>query len=82
MIQDSSVMVLAHLKIGDSYFALKDYVNAVTSYQRGIELCEIKSDNTTPDLCSSIYFKISEAYLKLDQPNIAISFLKNMKGAI
>ncbi len=79
-IPDSTLMITAHLKIGDSYFALKDYVNAVGSYQHGLELCETNSDNYQSELCNLIYIKISEAYLDLNQPNIAISYMKKYRN--
>lgn len=81
-ILDSTLMIAAYLKIGDSNFALKDYVNAVSSYQQGLELCEMNSDDSQSDFCNQIYTKISEAYLDLNQSNIAISYLKKYRNSL
>jgi TolA-binding protein len=80
-LSDSTLMITANSKIGDSYFALNDYINAVSAYHQALELCEMNSDDSQAEFCNLIYIKISEAYLNLNQSNIAISYLKKYRNS-
>jgi len=79
-IPDSSQLIQVYLKIGDSYLALKDHVNAVNAYKQGLDLCDTNSRNWQSELCKRFPLKLSEAYLNLNQPNIAISYLKRYRS--
>ena len=82
-ISDSTHLVQAHFKIGDSYFALNDYVNAITAYEKAIKTCETNlTQYHGPALCNSSYIKIADCYLNLNQPNVAISYLKKYRVAV
>jgi|GEM_PF-2243459 len=78
-ISDSALILQAYTNVGDSYFALKDYASAINAYKQAIELCEKNSYYSKDEQCNTIYLKIAEAHLNLDQPDIAISFLKKYR---
>lgn len=80
-IPDSNHLIQAYLKLGNSYYALKDYVNAVNAFKNGLQLCQINNPNNSgKELCKIMYIKISEAYLNLNQPDVAISYLKKYRS--
>jgi len=79
-IPDSTLLIQVYLRLGDSYLALKDYVNAVNAYKQGMDLCDSNSRNIKSELCKRFPLELSEAYLKLNQPNVAISYLKRYRS--
>lgn len=80
-VPDSIYLSQAYFQMGNSYLALNDYANAIPAYEK-----VINSKTNSVEDHSNIYYvshvKISDCYLNLNQPMIAISFLKKYSDVV
>ena len=67
------------LRIGSVYEKLNDFQNAVLNYKKVIELCGGKKDNDNVQVCERCYLAIIKSYLKLDNAEYALIYLKKFK---
>jgi len=74
--KDSSYLAESFFKSGYCYSELKDFSNSIDAYAQVINIYQSSKNKDYQELCTQSYQKISENYINLNQPQIAIKYLR------
>lgn len=79
--QNSNLTIFHYQRLGDCYYVLEKFSNAIESYQRVLAICKEDLTEQQNNICLKAYVRISEAYLKLKQPETAIFHLREFRDS-